>query len=300
MAISVMLAKLSNAKKIPDSGWIFERKFDGERCVAVKNGENVRLVSRNNKSLNRSYPEIVEALKKQRKDFIIDGEVVAFEKGVTSFSKLQPRMHVKKLEEKTKKIKVYYYVFDILKSDKKDVDKLKLIERKKVLKKTISFLGIIKYTEHRASGKSYYDHACKSGWEGIIGKREDAMYKHSRSSDWLKFKCEKREEFFVGGFTEPQGKRKGFGALLLGEKGKGLKYVGKVGTGKGFTEKFLGNFASRLKRIEIKKSPFKEGVKEKNVHWVSPKIMVQIAFTERTKDRKLRHPHFLGIRRDKL
>ncbi len=300
MAISVMLAKRA-PKKIPESGWIFERKFDGERCIAVKSGKNVRLVSRNNKSLNRSYPEIAEALKKQKKDFIIDGEVVAFKKEVTNFSKLQPRMHVKKLSESAKKIKVYYYVFDILKSEGKNVENLKLMERKKVLKKTISFSGVIRYTEHRDAGKNYYKYACKKGWEGIMGKDKNSTYKHSRSSDWLKFKCENNEEFSVGGFTEPHGKRKGFGALLLGQKERRkLKYVGKVGTGKGFTEEFLDKFASRLKRIETKKSPFKENVKEKNVHWVKPKIMVQIVFTEWTPDKKLRHPHFLGIRWDKL
>ena len=300
MAKSPMLAKLSNAKDMPESGWIFERKFDGERCIAVKQKKNVKLISRNNKSMNNSYPEIAEELKKQKKNFIIDGEIVAFEKGVTSFSKLQPRMHVKKLEEETRKIKVYYYVFDILESEGKNFEKSALSERKKILKKTISFSGIIRNTEYKDNGKAYYKKACNSGWEGIIGKNKDSMYKYTRSSDWLKFKCENREEFFVGGFTEPKGKRKGFGALLLGKKeNKKLKYVGMVGTGKGFTEEFLNNFASRLKRLEKEKSPFTEEIKEKNIHWIKPRIMVQVAFTEWTKDKKLRHPHFLGVRRDK-
>jgi bifunctional non-homologous end joining protein LigD len=300
MSCSPMLAKLSHSKNPPTSGWIFERKFDGERCIAVKKGRNVRLVSRNNKSMNNSYPEIAEALKKQRNDFIIDGEIVTFEKGVSSFSKLQPRMHIKKLKEKLKKIKVYYYVFDIIESKRENVKKLSLKERKQVLKKTISFSNLVRYTEHKSNGKKYYKKACKNGWEGIIGKKMDSIYKSTRSPDWLKFKCENREEFFVGGFTKPKGSRKGFGALLLGQRKKGkLKYVGKVGTGQGFTEKFLRDFASRLKKLETKKTPFGDAIKTKNAQWIKPRIMVQVAFTEWTKDGKLRHPHFLGIRRDK-
>ncbi len=300
MSNAPMLAKLSKDKNPPSSGWIFERKFDGERCIAVKHGKHVRLLSRNNKSLNRSYPEIAKALSKQRNDFTIDGEVVAFKKDVTSFSKLQPRMHVKKLDVKAKAIKVYYYVFDILDSKGKSVTRLPLMERKKILKKTVSFSNLIRYTEHKSNGKSYYKKACNAGWEGIIGKRKDSVYKHSRSADWLKFKCENNEEFYVGGFTSPKGSRTGFGALLLGKRVRGkLQYIGKVGTGRGFTAKFLRKFADRLKKMESKKSPFAGNVKGKNVHWVHPRIMVQIAFTEWTKDGKLRHPHFLGIRWDK-
>jgi bifunctional non-homologous end joining protein LigD len=300
MSYSPMLAKLGKSKKPPASGWIFERKFDGERCIAVKYKKNVRLLSRNGKSMNKSYPEIAGALRKQRQDFVIDGEIVAFERGVTSFSKLQPRMHVKKLGKELKKIKVYYYVFDILELRDKSVRKLSLTERKKILRKAISFSNLIRRTEYKSNGKKYYKKACRLGWEGIIGKRKDSVYRNSRSSDWLKFKCENNEEFFVGGFTEPAGKRKGFGALLLGSrKGGKLRYIGKVGTGKGFTEKFLRDFASRLKRLEKKNSPFSEKIKEKRVHWISSRIMVQIAFTEFTKEGKLRHPHFLGVRRDK-
>jgi bifunctional non-homologous end joining protein LigD len=300
--ISPMLAKL-NHKSFPKKGWIFERKLDGERCIAIKKEKNVNLYSRYGKNLNISYPEIQEALRKQKKDFIIDGEIVAFEKGETSFSKLQPRMHLKSREKaKATGVKVYYYVFDILKSENKNIKVYPLIKRKKILRKTVSFGGLVRFLEHiEKNGKKYYRAACKKHWEGLIAKKINSKYKPNlRSSDWLKLKCENEQEFVVGGFTKPEGKRVGFGALLLGYyKGEKLKYCGKVGTGKGFTENFLKTLSNKLKRFEIKKSPFSEKIKTKNIHWTSPKMVVQIAFTEWTKDKKLRHPRFLGFRRGK-
>ncbi len=300
--ISPMLAKLSH-ETFSGKEWLFERKLDGERCITIKNGKKIYLRSRYNKRINVSYPEIEEALKKQKRDFIIDGEIVAFEKGLTSFSKLQPRMHLKSREKaKETGIKTYYYVFDILQLEGKDVKKQTLIERKKILKRALSFNEKIRFLEYKKEkGKEYYKSACKKGWEGLIAKKINSRYKTgSRSSDWMKLKCENEQEFVIGGYTEPHGKRKGFGALLLGYyKGRKLKYAGEVGTGQGFTESFLKEFSKRLQKVEQKKSPFKEIIKTKSVHWTKPKIAVQIAFTEWTKDGKLRHPRFLGIRRGK-
>lgn len=300
--ISPMLAKVSH-EIFSGKEWIFERKLDGERCIAIKNGKKINLYSRYHKKINVSYPEIEQTLKKQRKDFIIDGEIVAFEKGLTSFSKLQPRMHLKSSEKAIKTgVQVYYYVFDILESENKNTKGKSLIERKKILRNTLSFNNKIRFLEYKKTdGKKLYKSVCKKGWEGLIAKKIDSKYKTgSRSSDWLKLKCENEQEFVVGGFTEPQGKRKGFGALLLGyHKGKKLKYAGEVGTGQGFTENFLKQLSNKLKRIEKKSSPFTEAIKTKNVHWTKPAMVVQIAFTEWTKDGKLRHPRFLGLRRGK-
>lgn len=297
---SPMLAKLTE-DYFDNIDWIYEQKLDGERVLAFKSGSDVRLVSRNNKTLNKSYPELVEAIKGEKKDFVVDGEVVAFSDGKSDFSKLQNRMHLSdEAKIKSTGTKVYYYLFDILHLGNKNVEKLSQIERKKILKQSLSFHEPVRYLPHIAgSGVKYHREACRKGWEGIIAKDGKASYVHSRSSSWLKFKCTAEQELVIAGFTEPQGSRAGFGALLLGfyRKGK-LVYAGKVGTG--FDENELKSMTKSFKNLEVKKNQFDEGYKsESGAHFISPRLVAQIGFTEWTSDDKLRHPRFLGLRRDK-
>lgn len=265
-------------------GWIFERKFDGERCLVVKKENEVRLYSRNRKSLNEYYPELVAALKKQRKDFVVDGEIVA-----KSFASLQTRMQRKSAG---KKVPVVLYLFDALNMQGEDLRGVELIERKKALKKGIVFGGAVRYvTDVKTKGVEAFRGAHEKKWEGIIAKRADGKYVSKRSREWLKFKCEKKATFVIAGFTAPKGSRVGIGALILGyEKGGALKYAGKVGTG--FDTALLLDLAKKLKRIEREKSPFVGGV-PKGVHFVTPKYRCEVAFTEWTNDGKLRHPRFV-------
>lgn len=285
-----MLATLTQ-KRFSDPKWIFEKKLDGVRAIVVKKGKKVTLYSRNRKRLNQSFPEIAAAFAKQKGDFVVDGEIVA-----ASFSKLQERMHVKDPSELIKKIKVSFYAFDVQSVNGLDVRKLPLLERKKLLKRSLIFKAPLRYTTHRLrDGEKYFKEAEKKNWEGIIAKRSDSRYVSKRSRDWLKFKCVKGETFVIGGFTKPQGSRKGFGALLIGYPGKGkLRFAGKVGTG--YDEKLLTTLSARLKRLERKTSPFKEAnIPSSGVTWVQPRIKARIGFTERTKEGKLRHPRFLKL-----
>lgn len=279
-------------------GWIFEEKFDGVRCVAVKKSGTVTLYSRNKKVLNATFPEIVEALEKKRgPDWVVDGEIVAFEGRVTSFSKLQSRLGVKKV--RSKRVPVYFYLFDLLYWKDEDVRNCSLLERKALLKKHFSFGTKVRYTPHiKDKGENYYKRACSKGLEGVIAKWAEAPYRSKRTRDWLKFKCTARQELVIGGFTEPRGARIGFGALLVGVYEKGtFHYAGKVGTG--YDRELLQTLFSRLRKIERKGSPFAEVIREKSAHFVQPRLVCEVAFTEWTQGGKLRHPRFVGLRRDK-
>lgn len=298
---SPMLATLTH-ERFSDEKWIFERKLDGERCLAFREGDRVRLKSRNKKLLNTTYPELVEALETfDCERFIVDGEIVAFDGNVTSFSRLQGRMQLRDAEAaRQSRIAVYYYVFDVLQVGEYDTTQLALRERKKLLRNLFDYRDPLRYTPHRnRDGEAYFEEACRKGWEGIIAKLADSRYRHSRSRDWLKFKCDLRQEFVIGGYTDPQGERIGFGALLIGyyEDGK-LVYAGKVGTG--YDDDLLKRLSQQLKDREVEDAPFADdSLPRKGVHWVKPKLVGEVGFTEWTDDGRLRHPRFLGLRRDK-
>ncbi len=286
-----------------DPDWIFEPKFDGERALVFCRNGRVSLYSRNQKKLNKTYPELVEALEEQlHHDLIADGEIVAFEDSKTSFARLQGRMGISDPEEaRQSDISVYFYLFDLVHFDGYDLTSLKLESRKKLLKKALQFDDPIRFTNHRREeGEKYHREACDKGWEGVIAKRSDSAYRHSRSRSWLKFKCVNQQEFIIGGYTDPEGERKGFGALLIGyyEKDK-LHYAGKIGTG--FDDQTLEELHSKLKKIQRKSSPFDVGAEDvgANVHWVKPELVCEAGFTEWTSDDRLRHPRFLGLRDDK-
>jgi DNA ligase D-like protein (predicted ligase) len=296
-----MLAKLSH-ETFSDADWIFERKLDGERCLTFRQGDEIRLLSRNQKQLNVTYPEIVEAIGQLESDrFIIDGEIVTFEDSLTSFEKLQDRLQIRDPQEVQESgVEVFYYVFDLLYLDCWDTTQIDLRHRKSLLKQAFSFQDPLRFTTHRNEvGEEYFKEACQKGWEGLIAKRASSSYVQKRSSHWRKFRCSNQQEFIIGGYTDPEGERIGFGALLIGyyENDK-LRYAGKVGTG--FDDETLRRLHERLSAIERETSPFDDkDLPHKDVHWVSPELVGQIAFTEWTQENKLRHPRYLGLRRDK-
>ncbi len=289
--------------RFSDPAWLYERKFDGERCLAYRTADRVRLMTRNQQQVNSTYPELAAALQAQDcADFIVDGEVVAFDGAATSFSRLQQRLGVRSPSEELRAaVPVYFYLFDVLWANGNDVRPMALRERKQVLRRLLSFAGPIRYTTHRRQdGEAYYARACASGWEGLVVKRADAPYRAGRSRDWLKFKCQNNQEFVIGGYTDPKGSRTGFGALLIGyydSDGK-LAYAGKVGTG--FDDAALASLARSLAALERRQAPFDRGsLPRTGVHWVEPKLVGQVAFSEWTTAGQLRHPRFQGLRRDK-
>ncbi len=291
------------ADRFSDPAWIYERKFDGERCLAFRHGAELRLLTRNQQQVSGTYPEIAAALSAQAAaDFVVDGEVVAFAGEQTSFPLLQRRLGVREPSPALfAEIPVCIYLFDVLWASGRDVRSRPLLERKQVLRDLLSFGGPLRYTEHRdTDGEAYYHQACQQGWEGILAKRADAPYQAGRSRDWLKFKCLNGQEFVVGGYTDPQRSRVGFGALLLGYYDDGLlRYAGKVGTG--FDRPTLTSLHDTLAADEQDSPPFApvRGLPRSGVHWVRPRIVAQVAFSEWTPDGELRHPRFQGLRRDK-
>ena len=275
-----------------DPDWIYERKLDGIRCLALKAGERVQLRSRNDLTLNGRFPGIAAALEADPvTDVVIDGEIVAFEGAQTSFARLQQRGE--------RPTSVFFYVFDILRLEGEDVTEQPLRARKALLRGALAFADPIRFTVHRnRDGEAFFAEACRKGWEGLIAKRADAPYSFGRSRDWLKFKCSAEQELVIGGYTAPQGSRQGFGALLVGYyDGDVLRYAGKVGTG--FARATLHDLAAKLAPLRRDRSPFADEVRERHVTWVEPQLVAQVGFTEWTRDGRLRHPRFLGLRDDK-
>jgi bifunctional non-homologous end joining protein LigD len=298
-----MLAILTD-ERFSDPEWIFERKLDGVRCLAFRNGNRITLLSRNRTNKNATYPELIEPLRQQRvSDFVVDGEVVAFQGRRTSFSKLQQRMGATTMEGARRSgIPVFYYVFDLLYLNGFDTTALSLRDRKKLLEDAFAFRDPVRFSQHwETHGERYYARACRAGWEGLIAKRADSSYQHQRSGDWLKFKCGSQQELVIGGFTSPSGSRVGFGALLVGYYDRDrLRYAGKVGTG--YDTETLRRLGARLSRLKQARRPFADDtqIHERNVTWVKPSLVAEVAFTEWTPDGKLRHPRYLGLRSDKL
>jgi len=287
-----MKAVLTDAR-FSDPDWIYERKLDGIRCIAVRDGGEVKLWSRNDLSLNGRYPEIAKALEGQpAKRFAIDGEVVAFDGSQTSFAKLARRGR--------DRVPVYLYVFDLLWLDGRDVRPLPLRDRKRLLRDALRWEDPIRFTTHRnRDGEKLFREACRKGWEGLIAKRAESPYaSRARSRDWLKLKCEHGQELVIGGFTAPRGSREELGALLLGYFADGdFRYAGKVGTG--FDRATLRDLAGRLRPLKRKTSPFADEIRERDVTWAKPELVCEVGFTEWTRDGRLRHPRFLGLRDDK-
>ena len=285
----VPMAATLTQERFTGPEWLFERKLDGIRMLAFKDGANVKLYSRNRLPLH--YPSVAEAIAALPvRDVILDGEA-AWDPGS----------------------EVAYHVFDVPWIDGRDLTQLPLEERRALLK-TLPLrapLGrVLEITDDRP-----WERASGEGWEGVIAKRRDSRYEHRRSPHWLKMKCEASQELVVGGFTDPQGSRVGLGALLVGyfaprqdskateraskDEADDFVFAGKIGTG--FDTKLLLDLRARLDRLEIPQSPFTKakGLPRLRAHWVKPQIVVQVAFIEWTVHGKLRHPRLIGVRYDK-
>ena len=280
--------------------WIFERKFDGIRLLAFKQGPDVRLYSRNR--LPQNIPVLADAIAKLPvHDVILDGEITwggPSTRGDDSARSGQGTLA--------------YHVFDILWLDGRDVMSRPLDERRALLSE-LPLRTPLRRVE-ALDDPHPWERARSEGWEGVIAKRRDSRYEHRRSPHWLKMKCEASQELVVGGFTDPQGGRVGLGALLVGyfaprqssgrpeqgSKGEGDDFVfaGKVGTG--FDTKLLLELRARLDALEIPTPPFtkSKGLPRLRAHWVRPEIVVQVAFIEWTVHGKLRHSRLLGVRAD--
>lgn len=298
--VAPMLATLTD-RPFSDPDWVYERKLDGERCLAFAHGHDVRLLSRTRHSLRATYPELVDAIAARGAgDMVVDGEVVAFTGTRTSFSRLQQRLGIADAARARRSpVRVHYYLFDVVHLDGYDLTALPLRARKALLRRALRFEDPIRYTPHRnEDGEALFAHACARGWEGLVAKRAVAAYVSRRSQAWLKFKCAAAQEMVVGGFTEPSGTRVGLGALLVGYYHDGeLVYAGKVGTG--YSEAALHDLRRRLDALARASSPFRRPVRERGAHWVDPQLVAQVAFSEWTPDGKLRHPRFVGMRTDK-
>ncbi len=283
--------------------WLHELKFDGYRILArIQNGK-VELVTRRGNDWTDRFRPVAEALDSLKlRNAVLDGEVVSLDAhGISNFQQLQNLM------KRGDKKDLVYYVFDLPYLDGYDLTEAPLIHRKEVLARLILSVnpgndGTIRYSDHiQGEGQRVLQQACRSAMEGIVAKRADSAYHQFRSSDWLKIKCLKQQEFVIGGYTKPEGARVGFGALLVGYYDKDdLIYAGKVGTG--FTHETLRQLTSELKKQPTEKSPFKNpprGYKRRGVTWVKPKLVGEVQFSEWTSDGRLRQPSFQGLREDK-
>ena len=298
-----MLATLTET--LPSEGkWIYEPKLDGVRALIYVSGGTVRIYSRNRKPLNGAYPELVEALEPAvRGDAVLDGEIVAFDpdRGVTSFARLQQRMQLRDpIRARRSQVPIFLYLFDCLFYEGVDLTTLPLVDRKAVLRDVVWFDDPIRFTPHKSSGSAaMLREACDQGAEGILAKRADSRYVSARSTDWLKLKCVRQQEFVIGGYTAPQGSRERLGALLVGYyEGKSLRYAGKVGTG--YDRRTLETLHRRLVPLHRDAPPFSEGpAPAGEIQWVTPRLVAQIGFSEWTTAGLLRHPRFIGLRDDK-
>ena len=262
-----MAATLTQERFAGDE-WLFERKFDGIRLLAFKQGDDIRLFSRNR--LRQNQPQLEDAIRQLPvHDIILDGEVTWDRSSA-------------------------YHVFDVVWLDGRDVTKLPLEERRELLARLPLTSPLVRVEE--LQGAEPWTRACAEGWEGVIAKRRGSVYEHKRSKSWLKMKCELTHNFIVGGFTDPQGSRVGLGALLVGHHDKGdFAFAGKIGTG--FDTKLLLALRRRLDALEIPTSPFtrSNALPRLRAHWVRPEIVVTVSFIEWTGNGKLRHPRLIGV-----
>jgi bifunctional non-homologous end joining protein LigD len=293
------LATLSDDVPVSDA-WLHELKYDGYRIAAEIDARGIRLESRNGKDWTSAFPEVVAALAQlPLSSALLDGEVALVDAdGHTSFQALQNAF------SGGKRTGLTYFVFDLLYLDGEDLRALALEQRKARLKPLLKARAKVRYSDHvLGDGPRVFAEACKVGAEGIVSKRRDLPYHGGRSEDWLKIKCSLRQELVVCGFTEPSGARVGVGALLLGYyESERLVFAGKVGTGRGFTAAYLAQLRKELHRLEQPSSPFSSRLPTRflaGVHWLKPELVAEVSFSEWTNDGRMRHPSWLGLRKDK-
>ncbi|MBV9297952.1 MAG: non-homologous end-joining DNA ligase [Verrucomicrobia bacterium] len=307
--VAPMSAKL--VESIPSGDWFYEIKFDGFRALALRGGSEARLLSRNEQDFGGKFTEVMDSLSRlDLEDAIVDGEIVALdEKGLSSFQLLQA------FDLGQERPPVFYYAFDLLRLNGRDLRELPIERRKAKLESLLTEVsGTIRYSAILGTdaGK-LLDQARLFGLEGLIGKRVGSLYESGRATgNWIKLKLQQQQEFVLGGYTEPEGARSHFGALLVGVyDGNQLKFAGRVGAG--FNEKLFRDLLRRFKKIPRETSPFVDlpekragsfgrrvtASEMKLCHWIEPEIVGEIKFKEWTMDHRLRQPVFLGLRGDK-
>lgn len=304
-----MYATIGN--EIPSEvGWTFEPKYDGMRALAFVTATRVRLMTRNGKDKAAQFPEVASALmalgRRRRRPLVLDGEVVALERNKAGhFQQLQGRFHLKSPEDiaaAASRTPAAIVVFDLL-ADGPDVliNEPANVRRHRLERILAGTSGAVRLSESSPNGARMVARARAGGWEGVIAKRVDSRYvPGARSRDWLKLKLQHREEFVIGGFTEPRRTRPYLGAILLGyfDRQRHLCYVGH--TGGGFNRESLRDMVERLAPLEQPGCPFHEIPRtNERAHWVRPRVVVEVKFAEWTADGRLRQPIFLGVRDDK-
>ncbi|HET8576053.1 MAG TPA: DNA ligase D [Methylomirabilota bacterium] len=304
-----MLATLAER---PFSGkdWLFEIKYDGVRVLAARRGEQVDLYGRSGQRITGRYPEVASALGALPVEhFVIDGEIVALDdEGRPSFQRLQPRMALtdpRDIEQVAARIPTIGIFFDCLMLDGYDLRRLPLLERKDCLRMFLPALGPVRFSDHvLAQGDAFFEAASEQRLEGIVAKKATSHYTAGRSRDWIKVKCQRRQEFVIGGYTDPQGSRGYFGALHIGlyegpHDRPRLVYVSKVGSG--FDQSGLKTLWDTLRPLARTTCPFESGAVPtgRGHYWVEPKLVCEVRFSEWTEDGGIRHPVFIGLRSDK-
>lgn len=282
--------------------WLHETKFDGYRMLGRLEDGKARILSRNGKDWTGVFPSVARAVEAlPARTALVDGEIVVLdENGLSDFQALQNAL------DRDARHAFIYYLFDLPHLDGQDLAEVPLEERKRALRTLLRGAkrsGVLRYSDHHVGdGPEFVKEACRLGLEGVVSKRRTSRYRGGRGREWLKVKCSLRQEFVIGGYTDPQGGRKGLGALLVGVRdGEDLVYAGRVGTG--FTEESLQALERRLAKFRRDRSPFHRklaGVAARGgIHWVEPKLVAEVKFTSWTRDGRLRHPSFAGIREDK-
>ncbi|MEY2414577.1 MAG: bifunctional non-ous end joining protein LigD [Acidobacteriaceae bacterium] len=307
--VQPMLA-LSTETPFDGDDWLFEIKWDGYRAVSFIENGNVRLVSRNHNDLSTQYHEL-QILPKHVKaeTAVLDGEVVALDDhGRSSFSLMQQRTGIRSYGRRTGSrpdIPVVYYLFDVIYLDGYDLRRVSLDERKQILSEIVQTGDLVRYSDHYpVNGIALFNAAKQKGLEGIVAKRRNSYYEERRSREWLKIKITQTVDCVIGGYTDPEGSRQYFGSIVLGlydKKGQ-LIHVGQAGTG--FNAAKLKEIWQVMNELETKVSPFTGPVDARNVHWIKPKRVAEIKFSEWTHETneggvKLRAPVFMGLREDK-
>jgi len=302
-AIEPMKAQLAERPPRGD-GWLFEVKWDGVRAIALIENESLQLQSRTGNRCERQYPELaIIPHQVAAETAVLDGEIAVLDaKGVSQFHLIQPRImnaDPNSVAHMARSTPVVYFAFDLLYLNGYDLRGVHLDERRKLLEKIATPDPVFRVsTVFPGAGEELLEAARENGLEGLIAKRATSTYESKRSADWLKLKIVTQQEFAIGGFTEPQGDRSHFGALVLGvyKAGK-LNWVGNVGTG--FDQKTLAYLASRLEPLIVQKCPFAERPKpDRGMTWVKPELVAEVKFASWTQDNRLRAPVYLGLRQD--
>jgi len=297
--IEPQLATLVESPPVGEE-WLHEIKFDGYRLLARIEPGSVRLLSRNGRDWTDRFPKLAAALRALRvRETLLDGEAIVVDaEGKSRFQALQNA-----LGRRGASVPVRLALFDCLHLDGYDLREVPLLERKRALAALLAPAageGRLQYSDHQQGrGGEFFAAACEAGLEGTVAKRADAPYRSGRTRSWRKIRCSRRQEFVIVGFSEPRGARVGLGALLLAahDAGGALRYCGKVGTG--FDDAMLAGLRTRLERLERPQPSVVSPPRLRGVHWVEPRLVAEVSFSEWTRDRRVRHPVFLGLREDK-